>query len=82
MYFQVPATTDEAHFYYVDAFANFLTITRIFERFVADHAAGFAFNDWRQARDAIDAVVRQELARLHTTLDGPAGSATPAGPDA
>jgi hypothetical protein len=81
LYFQLPSTTDEAHFYYVDAFANFLTITRIFEPFVQAHAKGLSFDGWREQRDTLDAVIRTELARLHQALDGRAAEAPQPAPE-
>jgi hypothetical protein len=75
LYFQAPATTDEAHLYYVDAFATFLAMTRIFEPFIKNCAKGFPFEDWGTRRDQIDAVVRKELARLHRAMAEPSEDA-------
>jgi hypothetical protein len=75
LYFQAPATTDEAHLYYVDAFATFLAMTRVFEPFIKNCAKGFPFEDWGTRRDQIDAVVRKELARLHRAMAEPSEDA-------
>ena len=71
LYFQAPATTDEAHLYYVDAFATFLTMTRIFDPLIKNCAKGFPFEDWDKRRDQIEGVVRAELARLHSRIATP-----------
>lgn len=69
LYFQVPQTLDEAHLYYVDAFSTFLTMTRIFEPFIRDHAKGLPFDEWVKKRDQVDGGVRTELSRLHHAID-------------
>lgn len=69
LYFQVPATIHEAHFYYVDTFITFLTITKVFEPFIKEHAKELQFDEWVKKRDQVDGVVRTEWARLDKLLE-------------
>jgi hypothetical protein len=72
-YFQAPSSEDEARFLYVDVFANFIAMSKIFDPLFKAHSKGVDWPNWVKSREDVEGAILGEWQRLKTKLEAEAG---------